>query len=264
MNETVAIKEFLCSHKVHISSEWLIDCINWCKEEALPPNHSLKDLKEKVFEQWLLLDLRDVEVSCLPPNLSSKQKFLLTGTYFLQIMEIVDISKPKYWQIQKIRNVTTKNLESENMNSKRMLMLSLTDGVQEIKSTEVKPIPSLNLNINPGVKIKLIGPIMIRRGILLLETHNIKIIGGEVDTILISNAAENVLARHLNLQLNPNPFRIEESMIATTLDLTAGQFMKLMSFCIYLLFWKKFVILVGKIHPHYKMYFSKNSVLFLI
>lgn len=64
---------------------------------------------------------------------------------------------------------------------------------------------------------------MVRHGIILLEPHNIKIIGGEVDTILISNAAENVLARHLNLQLNPNPFRIEESMIATTLDLTSGK-----------------------------------------
>lgn len=134
MNETIAINEFLSSHKVHVSSEWLIDCINWCKEEALPPNHSLRDLKEKVFEQWLLLDLRDVEISCLPPNLSSKQKFSLTGTYFLQIMEIVDISKPKYWLIQKFRNETTKNLESENMNSKIMPTLTFTDDVQVLQN----------------------------------------------------------------------------------------------------------------------------------
>lgn len=213
--EVVTIKQFLHSHKVHISSEWLEHCINWCKDEALPAHHTIDDLKEKVFEQWLLLDLRDVEVPCLPPNLSSKEKYSLNGTYFLQVMEVVDISKPKYWQLQKIRNETPKNLENENMNSKRLLMLSLTDGVQEVKAMELKPIPVLNLNLIPGVKVKLMGTVVVRRGRLILEEHNIKVIGGEVDTILVSNAAENILARHLKLQLNPNPIRVQESMIAT-------------------------------------------------
>lgn len=216
MNEITIIKQFLDSHKIHISLEWLNDCVNWCKEEALPPNHTLKELKEKVFEQWLLLDLRDVEVSCLPPGLSDEQKFVLNGTYFVQLMEIIDISKPKYFQMQNIRNSGSKHSENESMNSQRVLMLTLTDGVQEVKATEFKLIPALNLNLSPGVKIKLTGPITIRRGRLMLEEHNVKIIGGEVDTLLVPNATENVLAKFLNLPLNPNPIRIQESMVATT------------------------------------------------
>lgn len=215
MNDTLVIKQFLDSHKVHISDEWLKDCIKWCKEEALPCNHNIKDLKEKVFEQWLLLDLRDVEIPSLPPNLSSKQKYTLSGTYFLQVMEILDISKPKYWQIQKIRNETPKNVENENMNSKRALMLTLTDGVQEVKAVELLPIQALNLNLSPGIKIKLMGPLMIRHGRLMLEEHNVKVIGGEVDTILVSHAAENVLARLLRLEVNSNPTKVHESMMAT-------------------------------------------------
>lgn len=219
MSELTAIKKFLESHKVHISSEWLEDCVKWCKEEALPQSQTIKDLKEKVFEQWLLLDLRDVEVPCLPLGLATKQKFILNGTYFLQMLDIIDISKPKYWQLQRIRNETPKNLESDNMNSKRVLILTLTDGVQEVKATEYKPIPSLNLNLCPGSKLKLMGPIMVRCGRLLLEDQNVKIIGGEVDTILITNATENVLAKHLNLPLNPNPKRIQECIISNTVEL---------------------------------------------
>lgn len=213
MDEIRAIKQFLDSHKVHTSSEWLEHCITWCKEEALSHNHTIKDLKEKVFEQWLLLDLRDIEVPCLPPNLSSQQRYLLTGIYFLQIMEIVDIAKPKYWQIQNIRNATPKNLDQENLNSKRVLMLTLTDGAQEVKAVELRPIQALNLNLHPGIKIKIIGPIMIRHGRLMLEQGNVKVIGGEVDTLLVSNAAENVIARCLNLPINPNPIRVQEMTI---------------------------------------------------
>lgn len=41
--------------------------------------------------------------------------------------------------------------------------------------------------------------------ILFLEPKNIKIIGGEVESLLISNAYENILLRTLNQPLNPKP-----------------------------------------------------------
>jgi RecQ-mediated genome instability protein 1 len=45
--------------------------------------------------------------------------------------------------------------------------------------------------------VLVIGPVECRRGVLLLEQHNLEIIGGEIDSLLIPNATENVLARIL-------------------------------------------------------------------
>ncbi|CAG9836954.1 unnamed protein product [Diabrotica balteata] len=213
MEELLNVESFFKSSQVHLSREWLESCIQWCKEENLPSNYTLKDLQVNVFEQWLLLDLREVEVACLPLDISSKVKYILQGKYALQLMQVVDISKPKYFQLQRIRNGVPKNLEQESENSKRVLQLTLTDGVQEVIAVEYKPVECLNLNLSPGIKIRLIGPIQVRRGRLMLEDKHVKIIGGEVDTLLISNAAENILAKSLNQPLNEKPQIIKESIL---------------------------------------------------
>lgn len=49
----------------------------------------------------------------------------------------------------------------------------------------------------PGYKVMIIGPVDCRRGVILLEDGKYKEIGGEVETLLKSNALENVLARAL-------------------------------------------------------------------
>lgn len=73
--------------------------------------------------------------------------------------KIYDISMSKYKQIEKIRNVSSENVEAtenENVNqedkfqawepkSKRMLQLFLTDGVQDILAIEYKPIRFLKV-----------------------------------------------------------------------------------------------------------------------
>ena len=41
------------------------------------------------------------------------------------------------------------------------------------------------------------GPVTCRKGVILLEEINITLIGGEVDSLLIPNAIENVFARAL-------------------------------------------------------------------
>ncbi|KAG5877410.1 hypothetical protein JTB14_035648 [Gonioctena quinquepunctata] len=219
MDEISAIDLFFKSHHILFSRPWLESCINWCKEEDLPPNYSEKDLRLKVFEQWLLCDLRDVEIPSLPPNLSSKVNYTLTGSFSLQLMKVIDISKPKFWQIQRIRNGVAKNLDQEVESSKRVLMLTLTDGVQEIEATELRPIPCLNLNLSPGIKITLTGPIEVRWGRLMLEDKHVNVRGGEVESLLVENAAENILAKHLNLPLNPEPNIIQESLLTANTEI---------------------------------------------
>lgn len=50
------------------------------------------------------------------------------------------------------------------------------------------------------------GPVTCRRGIILLETEHFERLGGEVDSLLIKNAQENIFARALNLPENPDPY----------------------------------------------------------
>ncbi|KAJ8978105.1 hypothetical protein NQ317_015915 [Molorchus minor] len=219
MDEVLSVKNFFAAHHIQLSTDWIECCINWCKTENLPPNYTIKDMQLKMYEQWLLLDLRDVEMPCLPPNLSTKVLHTLNGNYALQMMKVVDISKPKHWQLQKIRNNLSKNTEDEVQSSKRVLQMTLTDGVQEIEAMEFKPIPALNLNLSPGIKIMLYGPITIRRGRIMLQKHHVKVLGGEVEELLVPNAAENVLAKVLKLPLNPNPKVIEESLLTANKDM---------------------------------------------
>jgi RecQ-mediated genome instability protein 1 len=86
-----------------------------------------------------------------------------------------------------------------------MLKLELTDGSKTVTAMEVKPIPSLNTKLPPGTKIQFIGPIKVVNKVVFLEPKNVKVLGGEVDTLLITNAYENVLLRALKKPLTAKP-----------------------------------------------------------
>ncbi|CAL7950897.1 unnamed protein product [Xylocopa violacea] len=92
-----------------------------------------------------------------------------------------------------------------------MMQLLLTDGLQDIIGIEYNYIPRLNDILLPGYKVMVVGPVKCRRGVLLLEEGNFKGIGGEVDSLLIPNALENVLARALKLPENPDPYNDNET-----------------------------------------------------
>lgn len=215
VSEIDSILSFFANSHIKLDKEWLDSCITWCKSEELPPNYTLQDLQYQVYQQWLLVDLRDLNTPILPPNVSTATKYNLPNTYYLQLMKIVDISKPKLWQLQKIRNsnvTLAKTWNEENEYGKRVLLLTLTDGLQEIEAMEYKPIKGLNVNLVPGSKVKLHGPVIVRRGRIMLEEKHIEVLGGQVEEILVDNAMENVLARALNRPQNPHPRTIDEKI----------------------------------------------------
>nr|CAD7415285.1 unnamed protein product [Timema poppensis] len=171
------------------------------------------ELHEFVLDQWRLADLRDMGVGCLPSNLTSQIKVTLTGKYSLQVESVVDIAHPSYGQLLKLRQVSTENVDvtetkaqSWEPKSGRVLQLSLCDGLQEIRGMEYRPINKLNTPLLPGCKVLVIGPVDCRRGVLLLQEHNLQLLGGEVDSLLVPNALENILARKLNLEENEHPY----------------------------------------------------------
>lgn len=72
---------------------------------------------------------------------------------------------------------------------------------------EMSPIPCLHTKLPPGVKILICGPIKVVNKVLYLEAKNVKVLGGEVDTLLITNAYENIILKALNEPLTAKPKR---------------------------------------------------------
>lgn len=216
------VKSFFTSREIPLSNFWLESCIKWYREQNPSETCSEMQLRNVVYEQWLLLDLREVEISSLPPRLREHKKFVFNGTFYVQMLCVVDISKPKHWQLAKIRNANALTNVIENdkdvVTSKRMLQMTLTDGVQEVDAMEYRFVSCLNVNLSPGIKIRLIGPLTVRRGKIMLEEKNVQILGGEVEEIQVSNATENVLARHLGLSENPNPVPVNTNLLCPSLE----------------------------------------------
>ena len=86
-----------------------------------------------------------------------------------------------------------------------MLKLELSDGHRTVIALEYRPIPVLNTKISPGYKLLITGPLKVVNKVLLLESKNVKLLGGEVDTLLIVNALENLLLKKLGEPMVNNP-----------------------------------------------------------
>ncbi|GLV43705.1 Tudor domain containing 3 [Carabus blaptoides fortunei] len=208
-NDVERLKQIFKSKFQHVSDYWLECCIDWFKEQHT--DYTQQYMDDIIIQQWLETDLREIEVSCLPPNLSKEKKLILRGNYAMQIMYFRDISKPALSQLRDIRNMynlTRNHMDNENEtnnSANRVLYFQMTDGVQLINGFEYQSIPVLNINLKPGIKVLLLGPVLVQNGEFILKPNNVKILGGEVEDLLVTNAVENVLARELNLPINPNP-----------------------------------------------------------
>lgn len=212
-SEIQAIKNYFASRHLHVSHYFIECCVKWIREQF--NINTEKEFCVKVYEQWLLTDLKQIGEKSLPSNLSKEKNKTIDGNYAVQILYLRDISKSSLLQIKRIRNMyaltnsITDKPDKENMSEgKRVLYLQITDGVQFIFAFEYETVKCLNLNLAPGIKILLTGPLMVRNGELLLKDNNVKILGGEVEDLLVCNHPENILARELNLPENPNPGKI--------------------------------------------------------
>ncbi|CAH1388609.1 unnamed protein product [Nezara viridula] len=197
------------------NNDWLASCVECFKEQG---NHTLKQLSELVYQQWLLADLSDIGVQVLPDSCLSAEKVVLEGRYAVQFNFFVNIAVSFHKQLQKIRKPdSVKNLEvdcentstsKETVSNHRTLKIEITDGVLTIVGFEDHFIPQLHEPLVPGKKAILVGPLECRKGILFLRPANVQVLGGEVDALHISNANENILARALKLPENPDPYNL--------------------------------------------------------
>ena len=118
-----------------------------------------------------------------------------------------DISKPAYLQLQTLKKVHNENTEvtsertqftqvsSQNNAPNRMLKLQLNDGFSIVTAIEHEHFGNKikDNDLRPGTKIRLIGPLHIRRGNILLSARNIELIGGYVEEMEQEAGLENQL-----------------------------------------------------------------------
>ncbi|KAM9475715.1 recQ-mediated genome instability protein 1 isoform 1-T2 [Clarias gariepinus] len=205
---------------IRVPQPWLDACVEWVTQEAGGVALPQDQLNQQVLDQWLLTDLSDLAHSILPPDVSEAEKMELNGCYCLQMDSILDVSQPAYSQLQRLRGSDCSNEEVTAVTQAtqkpweakptRMLMLQLTDGVQNLEGIEYRPIPALNAGLPPGTKLQVLGRVHVRLGVLLLKPENVRVLGGEVEALMEEHSQSRVICRTLGLPVENHEQEAED------------------------------------------------------
>lgn len=197
---------------LHCTLEWVTACLDWLAGEH--GNLTRQAALLKLQEQWSLTDLRTpglMEAPSLPAGLDQAAKQTLPGRYHLQVLSAHDAGSPAYGQLQKLHQVEQENVRvsAEDASQatqggggysvtqgagqqaawqprpQRHLLLTLTDGFQTVRAMEHQPLPALPdpPTLAAGAKLLVTGPVVARRGVLLLTTAAVKLLGGSVEEL---------------------------------------------------------------------------------
>ncbi|XP_038556832.1 tudor domain-containing protein 3 isoform X2 [Micropterus salmoides] len=141
-------------------------------------------------------DIRPLGRKCLPSDINSGRTEKLEG--------------PCVLQVQKVRNISAPKNHEESQGAPRMLRLQMTDGHTTCVGLEFKHLSKISLNTPPGTKVKLLGTIQVKNGILLLDDSKISVLGGEVDHMVEKWELQRSLAKHsrsnIGAEGGPPPF----------------------------------------------------------
>ncbi|XP_061565833.1 tudor domain-containing protein 3 isoform X2 [Cololabis saira] len=161
----------------------------------------LKGTAEKITHSDIIRialdsDLRPIGGKFLPSDINSGRTEKLEG--------------PCVLQVQKVRNVSTPKDHEESQGAPRMLRLQMTDGHTTCVGLEFKHLSKISLNTPPGTKVKLLGTLQVKNGLLLLDDSKISVLGGEVDHMVEKWELQRSLAKHsrsnIGAEGGPPPF----------------------------------------------------------
>ncbi|KAL2912772.1 hypothetical protein HK105_207764 [Polyrhizophydium stewartii] len=103
--------------------------------------------------------------------------------FFLQVVDIAEVGVASNQLLDAIRERKPKRGEpppaGELVLQRKMLRLTLSDGMQTCSAMEYAPIPDLTLTSERGIKV-FVSNVLIRRGVLLLTPENTRLLGGSV------------------------------------------------------------------------------------
>ncbi|KAF2355780.1 RecQ mediated genome instability protein N-terminal [Trinorchestia longiramus] len=219
------VRNFFSTKKIKLPHEWIEACVHWLQEEhSNEPQNVLNAtwVCQKAYEQWLFADLSELSHGFLPDYLHERVS-TLQEDMVLQINSIQDVGMPSYAQLQQLRKDDIQNNQIDTDKVKpqlwepkphRMLLITLTDGVSTVLGMEYTVLSCLSLQTQPGTKMMVRRGCQARRGVLLLTSAMVVVLGGAVDTLLVTNAVENVVRRQLGLEEVENPAVYEEPAAA--------------------------------------------------
>jgi len=218
------MKAKLSQSGIHCSLDWVTACLDWLNGEQ--PGLTSAQVVLKLQEQWLITDISTpgvMERQVLPPNLSECMKEQLPGQYTLQVQHGHDVGSPAYGQLQKLHQVDLENarvsaddslasqagqggyqatqggkfVQSWEPRPQRVMMLTVTDGFQTVEAMEHQVIKAIPDVVCPGMKIQVLGPVTVRRGIILLTSNNFRVLGGEVEELQDQFSLVNILQQKI-------------------------------------------------------------------
>ncbi|CAB3977315.1 recQ-mediated genome instability 1 [Paramuricea clavata] len=201
--EIVNIFEWLETTKlVTVNIEWLEACISWLKSRGTARGNLNMQLKDDIYEQWLMSDLSESGSNCLPDQISTLPSTSIQRIVALQMNSIVNIGASAYSQLKKLKNEVNENTSVDENRTQtwqpqpcRMLKLELTDGEQTIEGMEYQPMTKLSTDLIPGTKVLINADTLCRSGMLFLTDENIEILGGQVQNLTEENSQLNILNR---------------------------------------------------------------------
>ncbi|GMT11117.1 hypothetical protein PFISCL1PPCAC_2414 [Pristionchus fissidentatus] len=227
-------QQFLENHII-LRDEWMNDVLNFVRQRF--PSCTGRRLYNLLFEQWLHSNLSDTSFPVLESIDTTARKFQVDQPLVLQITSLVDVGSSLLSQFNKLTYEFVDNTgfdvdfgekKEDNLyqaKPSRCLMLTLSDGERELKGMERRHIPSLSLLTSPGCKIVLRPPLICRKGVFLLTSSNIQVLGGDDPTLMEIGRPLQVMSRILEKELpkkkefshlnntKPNEMDDEEQMI---------------------------------------------------
>uniref|UniRef100_A0A672LNB5 Survival of motor neuron-related-splicing factor 30 n=1 Tax=Sinocyclocheilus grahami TaxID=75366 RepID=A0A672LNB5_SINGR len=176
------------THSLYLTDEGIEECKSSTEKTKTSPTD--------IIQVALNSDLRPIGKSFLPTDINSGRIEKLEG--------------PCVLQVQKIRNVAAPKDHEESQGAPRMLRLQMTDGHTSCTGLEYKHLSKISLNTPPGTKVKLLGAVQVKNGLLLLDDSKITVLGGEVDHMIEKWEFQRSLAKHsrrnIGAEGGPPPF----------------------------------------------------------
>ncbi|PAA86787.1 hypothetical protein BOX15_Mlig018899g1, partial [Macrostomum lignano] len=217
-----ALSDWFRAQALAVPQGWLEAGEDWlCQEHGRRPEEfAPNELRSLLYEQYLHSDLREFENPSLPAQVASEEKLQLTGKLVLQLESVIDVSQSLYSQYRKCRGDENANLEVTSNETNggnfggggggggdrgaggnwdepkggRMLLLTLTDGCAQLRAVECRPMPQLSVGLPPGCKLRLLPPLLVRRGIAMLTSpQSVEVLGGQVDELVVERSQESLL-----------------------------------------------------------------------
>lgn len=210
MSQVDDLVERFAQQHIRVNRNWLQACARHVQEESAASEQRTTfggDVYKHVYYQLLLTNLWELGMTCLPESAVTAHKLMLKGSFFLQVDSVHDVSQPAYSQLLKITNTENPNTVVQadpvekpspwQAQPKRMLKLELADGTRRIQAIEFEPIRSMSVDMRPGIKVLITGPVECRRGVMFLRADNVRVLGGMVESLLEGNCREALLCRVL-------------------------------------------------------------------